>query len=86
MMKQAKTLLVAVVAAVIIQGCSETTRTAEYYLEHDVELQDKLSECKNNPGELMRTPNCINAMKARKKQINDSMFNGSGVKPGWWKK
>lgn len=45
---------------------SEETRTIEWYLqpENKPAWEAKLEECRNNPGELGDTPNCINARKA----------------------
>lgn len=47
-------------------GSGEETRTVEWYLrpENKAVWEAKLAECKNNPGELGKTPNCINARKA----------------------
>jgi outer membrane PBP1 activator LpoA protein len=54
------------VASVVLAGCgkSEPTQSVAWYQEHSKEHQEKLAECKNNPGELMNTPNCINAGQA----------------------
>lgn len=43
---------------------SEQTMTVEWYKTHKIERVEKIAECKNNPGELSATPNCINAQKA----------------------
>ena len=53
--------------AVMAFGCqSEETRSVEWYRapENKTALEAKLAECKNNPGELKGTPNCVNAFKA----------------------
>lgn len=63
-------LLVVGISLLALAGCkSEETRTVEWYLkpENKVVLETKLAECKNNPGELKDTPNCINARKAFEK-------------------
>jgi len=44
----------------------EPTKTAEYYINNEAELKAKIKECSNNPGELEKTPNCINAKQALK--------------------
>ncbi|GAB0153219.1 EexN family lipoprotein [Marinobacterium sp. BA1] len=53
------------VVALMLTGCNdEPTYDVEYYKTHEKERTEKLAECKNNPGELRETPNCINAQKA----------------------
>lgn len=52
------------------QEAKEETRTVNYYVEQSEVRQQKILECKNNPGELMTTPNCINALAAEKKVNN----------------
>jgi hypothetical protein len=63
-------LLVAVAAA--LAGCGEAnnsqqTKTVGWFFEHRNELQLALKACRDNPGELAKTPNCINANEARNK-------------------
>ena len=63
-------LLVAVVAA--LAGCNEAnnsqqTKTIGWFLDHRDELAMALKACRDNPGELGKTPNCINANEARNK-------------------
>jgi len=63
-------LLVAVVAA--LAGCNEAnnsqqTKTIGWFLDHRDELAVALKGCSDNPGELGKTPNCINANEARNK-------------------
>ncbi len=47
-------------------GCGEKTKTKEYYMqpENAQELEAKVKECKNDPGGVGQTPNCINAVEA----------------------
>jgi hypothetical protein len=58
---------------VLLYGCDndapikEETMSVEWYKQHKPERERKLAECKNNPGELAVTPNCINAKKAANK-------------------
>ncbi len=62
-----KILFTALLLAIGFSGCGEEkTRTVEYYMldENAAELQTKLKECGDNPGELALTPNCINAARA----------------------
>ena len=73
-----KTILIAAgITMFALVGCNaEETRTVEWYLkpENKTALETKLAECKNNPGELKDTPNCINARKAREKQFLGGKF------------
>lgn len=65
-MKNILPILIIAVAA-MVSGCqSEETRSVEWYRapENKVAFEAKLAECKNNPGELKNTPNCVNAFKA----------------------
>ena len=59
--------IITMVAAILVCGCqSEETRSVEWYRapENKAAFETKLAECKNNPGELKNTPNCVNAFKA----------------------
>jgi hypothetical protein len=63
-------LLVAVTAA--LAGCNEPnnsqrTNAVGWFLDHRDELAMALKGCRDNPGELGKTPNCINANEARNK-------------------
>ncbi len=60
----------------ICSGCKETenvstdvTRTVEFYKQNETERNNKLNECRNNPGELSETPNCKNAEQAALEDI-----------------
>lgn len=73
-----KVILSAVLAAMVLNftGCGEQeeVKTVDYYKEHEAERKAKIEECKNNPGELRGTPNCINATTAK-------MHSGKGFNP-----
>lgn len=45
---------------------SEEVKTVNYYKQHISERKAKIEECKNNPGELKGTPNCVNAITAHR--------------------
>lgn len=61
-------LLAAAIIIPIFTGCdkAEETRSVEWYRapENKPAFDNKIAECKNNPGELRNTPNCVNAFKA----------------------
>ena len=61
-------ILTLTLAAFCLPGCdkAEKTHSVEWYRapENKAAFEAKLAECKNNPGELKNTPNCINAQKA----------------------
>ena len=70
MKMKASILLIAVAAA--LAGCNEAdksqqTKTVGWFLDHRDELAVALKACRDNPGELAKTPNCINANEARNK-------------------
>ncbi len=63
-------LLIAVFAG--LAGCNEPdtsqqTKTVGWFFEHREELAVTLKACRDNPGELGKTPNCVNANEARNK-------------------
>ena len=63
-------LLITVAAA--LAGCNEfdrsqQTKTVGWFLDHRDELAVAFKACRDNPGELGKTPNCINANEARNK-------------------
>ena len=67
-MNKLKLILVAV-SLVSLTACfddktSEEVKTKKWYEENQAALAEKVKECSNNPGELMKTPNCINAKAA----------------------
>ncbi len=70
-MKMKASILVIAVAAALT-GCNEAdrsqqTKTVGWFLDHRDELAVALKACRDNPGELGKTPNCINANEARNK-------------------
>jgi hypothetical protein len=60
-----------VVTAISAAGCApvpdRSTRTVDYYTGHTQERQTMIDECKNDPGELAGSPNCINAMASARR-------------------
>lgn len=66
-MKKTNILLVITSIFLMLTGCDknqETVQTVDWYKSHDSERKEVISKCKNNPGELEFTPNCINASRA----------------------
>jgi hypothetical protein len=78
-----KTLFITLLLAISLGGCGEEkTKTKEYYMqpENAQELEAKVKECKNDPGGVGQTPNCINAKEASiskdmKTKDNSSIFD-----------
>ncbi|MDD5406951.1 MAG: EexN family lipoprotein [Sulfurovaceae bacterium] len=63
-----KKLILSVTLTFIYVGCSnkaEETKTVDYYQNNPTQMDIKIKECLNNPGELKDTPNCKNAAKAQ---------------------
>ncbi|MCF3642947.1 EexN family lipoprotein [Rhizobium sp. TRM95111] len=50
-----------------VAGCGEKTpvQTVEWYKEHDPERAAMVKKCRENPGKLAASANCINAEKAQ---------------------
>lgn len=42
----------------------EAVQTVDWYKAHDAERHSMLAKCRNNPGQIGATPNCINASRA----------------------
>lgn len=55
---------------------AEEIRTVDWYTapQNKVALDAKLAECRNNPGELRDTPNCVNARAASEKLATGGRF------------
>ncbi len=65
-------MLLLTAAVVSLAGCNEAdtsrqTKTVGWFFDHRDELAVTLKECRDNPGELAKTPNCVNAVEARNK-------------------
>jgi len=52
------------VAAGCTQEALEPVQTVEWYKTHEAERIAMATKCHNNPGQLEKTPNCINAQQA----------------------
>jgi len=65
-------ILLLLAATTSLTGCNEAetnrpTTTVSWFFEHRDELAVALKACRDNPGELAKTPNCVNANEARNK-------------------
>lgn len=65
-------------ALLVFSACcafAEETKTVDWYAapENTAALDAKLAECRNNPGELRDTPNCINARAAANKLLRKGL-------------
>ena len=61
-----------IAVAAALTGCNDAdkgqqAKTVGWFLDHRDELAVALKACSDNPGELAKTPNCINANEARNK-------------------
>lgn len=84
-MKKLSGLLIAGALATMI-GCSgekaaEQVQTVDWYQAHDSERATVLAACKNNPGELSASPNCVNASAAQRKVTWGSRGSSNRTKP-----
>ncbi|HFB65983.1 MAG TPA: hypothetical protein ENJ60_10650 [Aeromonadales bacterium] len=77
--------------SLVLTGCfeeapKEEVHTVDWFLEHQDVMNTTLEKCSNNPGELLQTPNCINALEANN-TIEDRQYKaGKFVKSsgiGW---
>ncbi len=77
-----KILLVTLIVSGILLSCTknEPVQTVQWYKEHKAERLEVLKKCKDNPGELATTPNCVNANSAAQEIIWSSR-KGIVLKP-----
>jgi len=67
-------VMLAAVAALSLAGCKEKVHTVEWFVEHKAEREAQLVKCHSNPGEMAKTPNCINATRAVNALILGGLF------------
>ena len=57
-----------------VAGCTKESldpvQTVEWYKQHEAERLAMATKCHNNPGQLEKSPNCINAITA----VNDMVM------------
>lgn len=67
-------------ALAMLAGCSQAEKTysVEDFLADEALLAEQVAKCRNNPGQLAQTPNCINAAAADGKKRLESMNRALG--------
>lgn len=67
------------IGLVALAACSKSEKTysVEDFLADEAVLAEHVERCRNNPGELGQTPNCVNAAaadgKARLERMNKAL-------------
>ena len=69
-----KKFSIALAVLMTLAGCKEdqpveVVQTVDWYKAHDAERIEMVKKCKNSPGEIAGTPNCINAKSAQDQTI-----------------
>ncbi|QEY57885.1 hypothetical protein FXF61_01225 [Pseudomonas sp. C27(2019)] len=63
-----KRIILPLFIASTLAGCkqeqAEVVQSVDWYKENTVERDERLAQCRANPGELADTPNCVNAEQA----------------------
>ena len=59
-------LKLAVAGLLVLSACAKPQPVQEkaYYATHSVERTAEIAECRNDPGGIGKTPNCVNASAA----------------------
>lgn len=71
---------IAVVAVILLAACSrdEKVYTVDELADDSALLTKIINDCRNNPGELQNTPNCLNAEAADGRVRLDRMRKSLG--------
>ena len=66
----------------------EEVHTVAWFLEHKDVMEDTNKKCSNNPSELLQTPNCVNALEAKRVAYDRQLSRGldSFTPSSAWKK
>ncbi len=84
-MKKTPVVVAIFCASFFITGCNEKNvepvQTVDWFKEHKAERDAMLEKCRNNPGELEETPNCINAGRAESSITWSSKGRGLKLDP-----
>ena len=89
-----KLIGITILSSIVLTGCfeeapkKEQVHTVAWFLEHQNVMNNTLEKCSNNPGELLKTPSCINAIEARRVVYDRQLSRGLDTfEPGSvWKK
>ena len=72
-----RTVLLIGLVALVACSKSEKAYSVEDFLADEALLVEHVERCRNNPGELAQTPNCVNAAvadgKARLERMNKAL-------------
>jgi uncharacterized lipoprotein YmbA len=63
MIKTIQKLTLAATATLLLVACSETPKTADYYMKNTHEQAVVYTQCQQRP-ETLKTPNCVAAIEA----------------------
>lgn len=68
--------LILVGSALVLAACgpAKPTRDKAYFTAHTQERAQALSDCRNNPGQLGATPDCVNAIQSDADAEHDRVF------------
>ena len=68
-------------ATALLWGCSpaEEVKTADWYLANIPKMEEIITKCRNNSGELADTPNCMNAEAARRREHARQIKEGASA-------
>lgn len=59
-----------------LASCSapEPSRDVAFYRDHATERAAEMAKCRNNPGQLEKTPNCLNALRADADAVSEKAW------------
>ncbi len=64
-MHASKSLILSALSCFCMASFAAEVQTVDWYKANKTERQAVLAKCRNNPGELANTPDCINASRAQ---------------------
>ena len=83
----ARNIALATIVSATLTGCFDDAQPTgpahdvDWFLANQDERNEVLKQCRNNPGKLAETSNCINAGKAAERDTSGSLRNLEGIKP-----
>jgi hypothetical protein len=79
----AAVILGAAIGAVVpVSGGAHEVRTVSWFVAHPDTMRVILNMCHENPGQLYRSPNCVNAEQAKGTVYGDNWMVLFGQHPG----